>query len=276
MKRMLVLMIWLLQALLVQAEALPLLLAQTYEGKVNLGEYWVSEKYDGVRAYWDGRQLRFRSGRVIAAPRWFVDALPPQPVDGELWLGRGQFETLVGIVRKEQTVDTEWRQVRYLLFELPGALGSFTARLETLRGLVQRAAVPWLQVAPQFRVANDAALKKRLREVLAAGGEGLMLHRAEVAYVTGRSEVLLKVTPGREAEAEVVGHLPGKGALLGMLGALRVKTPEGVVFKIGSGFSHAERRQPPPLGAVITYRYRELTRDGVPRFARFVRRYQAL
>jgi len=276
-----VLSVWMGLAL-AQAEGPALLLAQVYEGegegegKLDLPGYWVSEKYDGVRAYWDGRQLRFRSGRVVAAPAWLTAALPNQPLDGELWLGRGQFQKLLGIVRKEQPVDAEWRQVRYMLFELPGGAGSFTMRLEALRGIAHRIGQPWLQVAPQFRVADAVALKKRLREVLAGGGEGLMLHRADAPYVTGRSEVLLKVTPERDAEATVIGHLPGKGRFAGMLGALQVKTPEGRVFRIGSGFSHAERRQPPPLGSVITYRYRELSRDGVPRFARYLRRYQPL
>ncbi|MDP3031565.1 MAG: DNA ligase, partial [Rhodocyclaceae bacterium] len=77
-------------------DAPALLLAERYQGGIDVSQYWVSEKLDGVRAYWDGRQLRFRSGNVILAPAWFIAALPAHSLDGELWLGRGTFERLSG------------------------------------------------------------------------------------------------------------------------------------------------------------------------------------
>jgi len=131
--------------------------------------------------------------------------------------------------------------------------------------------VPWLQSVEQFRLANRAQLLVRLEEVRRGGGEGLMLHRADAPYVTGRSEVLLKVKPWLDAEARVVAHLPGKGRYAGMLGALRVEMADGRRFNLGTGFSAAERRQPPPVGALVTYRYRELTATGLPRFASYWR-----
>ena len=93
----------------------------------------------------------------------------------------------------------------------------------------------------------------------------------DAPYSTGRSDVLLKLKAARDAEATVVAHLPGKGKYQGLLGALEVKTPSGVLFKLGSGLSDAERRAPPPIGAQVTYTYRDLTKNGVPRFATFVR-----
>lgn len=254
----------------------PLLLAQTYGGQVAVADYWVSEKYDGVRAYWDGKQLYFRSGRRIAAPRWFVRALPAVPLDGELWLGRGRFQELVGVVRRDAPVDAEWRQVRYMLFELPGAAGTFSQRLLQLQALTQRLDLAWLQTAPQLRVRDERELLSRLDSVVAAGGEGLMLHHAAAPYVSGRSAYLLKLTPERDDEAVVLEHLPGKGRFTGMMGALRVRNSAGTEFRIGTGFSDAERRQPPPLGSVITYRYRELTQAGLPRFPRYLRPHTAL
>jgi DNA ligase-1 len=98
-----------------------------------------------------------------------------------------------------------------------------------------------------------------------------MLHRADSQYATGRSAALLKLTPWQDAEARVVAHLPGKGKYAGMLGALQVQMPDGRRFALGSGFTDAERRNPPLLGTQVTYRYRELTRHGIPRFARFLR-----
>lgn len=262
-------LLWLFAAVAVAA-APPLLLAERYQGGIEPAQYLVSEKLDGVRAHWDGKQLRFRSGNAIHAPAWFVAALPDQAVDGELWLGRGTFARLSGIVRRTTPDDAEWREVRYMLFELPAAPGTFTERATRLNALVAGRA-PWLQVVEQFRVGDDKALKTRLAEVVRGGGEGLMLHRADAPYETGRSAALLKVTPWLDAEARVVAHLPGKGKYAGMLGALRVEMPDGRRFALGSGFSDRQRRKPPPIGAQVTYRYRELTRDGIPRFARFLR-----
>lgn len=248
-----------------------ILLAETYAGQVDVSRYLASEKLDGVRAIWDGHSLRFRSGNPVHAPRWFVDALPKVPLDGELWLGRGQFERLSGLVRKEVPVDAEWREVRYMIFELPGAPGTFAERAAAIRALVRDAKLPWLREIEQFSLVDRGALERKLREVVKAGGEGLMLHRADAPYVTGRSDVLLKVKPWADAEAVVIAHQPGKGKYAGQLGALRVRAADGREFDLGTGFSDAERRDPPPVGATVTYRYRELTAGGQPRFASFLR-----
>lgn len=257
---------------LLHAETPPLLLAEVLGSEVDVSAYWVSEKLDGVRALWDGRQLRFRSGRLVPAPDWFVAGLPPEPLDGELWIARGAFATLSGTVRRQAPRDEEWRQVLFMVFELPGGEGDFSQRLLRLKEVVARARCPWLMMVEQFRVADRAALEARLAQVVEAGGEGLMLHRADAPYVTGRSPVLLKFKPLLDAEARVVAHLPGRGRLAGMLGALLVETPAGVRFRLGSGLSDGERRDPPPVGSQVTYRYRDLTADGVPRFATYLRR----
>lgn len=250
----------------------PLLLAEVLRGEVDVTRYWVSEKLDGARAIWDGKQLRFRSGRPVPAPGWFIAGLPPAPLDGELWIARGRFEALSGIVRRPVPRDEDWRQVRFMVFEQPDGAGDFSERIARLRGIVEAAGVPWLQMVEQFRVADRATLQARLDEVVAGGGEGLMLHRDDAPYLTGRRDVLLKLKPLLDAEARVVGHLPGKGRLSGLLGALRVETPAGLRFQLGTGLSDAERRDPPPVGSVVTYQYRALTRDGVPRFASYLRR----
>lgn len=247
------------------------LLANPYGEHVDVAQYLVSEKLDGVRALWDGKALKFRSGQAVHAPQWFLDALPAQPLDGELWLGRGKFEQLSGMVRRESPLDAEWRQIRYMIFELPDAPGSFAQRAERIRERVAAAGVPWLGAVEQHAAVNAAQVRKMLDDTLAAGGEGLMLHRADAAYEVGRSDTLLKLKPWQDAEARVVGHLPGKGKYAGQLGALRVRLDDGREFNLGTGLSDRQRRNPPPLGTVITFRYRELTRHGVPRFASFQR-----
>ncbi|WP_265943754.1 DNA ligase [Dechloromonas sp. A34] len=274
--RALLRVLWLglaLALLVCRVEAAPptILLAEVYRSQVNVTQYLVSEKLDGVRAIWDGQVLRFRSGKTIHAPSWFTDGLPRQPLDGELWIGRGSFERLSGIVRREAPDDNEWRQVRYMIFELPDAPGTFAQRVEHIRELVGQANVPWLQSIGQSPVVDRSSLQKRMQEVVKAGGEGLMLHRADALYETGRSDTLLKMKPWEDAEAVVIAHQPGKGRNAGRLGALRVRTDDGREFSLGTGFTDRIRRDPPPIGALVTYRYRDLTRNGLPRFASFLR-----
>jgi DNA ligase 1 len=249
----------------------PLLLAQEIGPKVDPAKYLVSEKYDGVRAFWNGTNLHFRSGREVPAPAWFIAKLPGQPLDGELWLDRGKFEELSGIVRKSEPVDAEWRRIRYMIFELPGASGSFSERAQRIKELVARSDWPQLVAIEQFRIGDRAALKRKLDEVVGKGGEGLMLHRADAPYATGRSDVLLKLKRLQDTEAVVIAHVAGKGKYDGMMGALRVRTPEGKEFLIGTGFSDAVRKNPPALGTWITYTYRGLTESGLPRFASYLR-----
>ena len=249
----------------------PLLLANILSDDVDVSRYLVSEKYDGVRALWDGKTLHFRSGGAIPAPGWFTKKLPAFTLDGELWLGRGQFDALSGILRTSEPRDEEWRRVLYLIFELPDAPGTFAERAAKIQSIVHEAHNPQLRAVEQFRVVDRAALQRKLDEVVKYGGEGLMLHRAAAPYTTGRSDELLKLKPLLDAEATVVGHVGGKGKYEGMLGSLEVETPDGKRFRIGTGFTDAVRKNPPPVGSVITYNYRGFTHKGTPRFASFKR-----
>ena len=251
--------------------ALPLLLAQQAPPAIDPSGYLVSEKYDGVRAFWDGHRLRFRSGATIAAPGWFTQRLPPVPLDGELWLARGRFERLSGIVRRQLPDAASWQALRYLLFELPGDAGPFATRARRLQELARQSGWAQLVAVDQPPVVSAVALQRRLQAVLRAGGEGLMLHRADAPYHTGRSPALLKLKPQQDAEAQVVGHVPGRGRHTGRLGALRVRSEDGIEFLLGTGFSEAQRDTPPTLGSWVSFSYRGLTADGVPRFASFVR-----
>lgn len=245
--------------------------AFAYRESVDPQTYWVSEKLDGVRAFWDGKHLQFRSGALIAAPDWFTQGLPAQALDGELWIDRGRFEALISTVRSQRPDDEAWGQVKYMIFDLPGHPEPFSVRVHAMRRIVAKAGVPWLRAVEQKRVPDRKALKQLFRQTVAAGGEGLMLHRADALWAAGRSDALLKYVPWLDAEATVLSHLPGKGRHAGALGALQVQMPDGRTFRIGSGFTDAQRRDPPPPGTVVTYRYRELTAAGLPRFPRFLR-----
>ena len=254
------------------AAAVPrLLMAREWPADADPAGFLVSEKFDGVRARWDGQALRFRSGRSIAAPAWFTARLPAQPLDGELWLGRGRFDALSGLVRQHQPDDAGWRAVQYQVFELPAASGTFADRALALQALCGRTGWPALHAVAHTPVANRAALAQRLAEVVAAGGEGLVLHHADAPQATGRSRYLFKCKPLHDAEARVLAHLPGQGRFAGQMGALQVRTDGGIDLAIGTGFSAADRQQPPAIGARITFTHRGFTVGGVPRFASFLR-----
>ena len=247
------------------------MLAEAYRHGMSLDDYWVSEKYDGIRAYWDGTQLWTRSGQRIAAPHWFIEALPPEPLDGELWAGRGRFATTVSTVRTQTPSDNDWREIRYMVFDTPAEPGDFTRRLAHLRKLFPITSVPWIVAVPQQRATTAEELDALLDKTMKMGGEGLMLHRGSSLYHAERSNDLLKVKSYDDAEARVVGHIGGRGKHGGRLGALLVEMPDGKRFKLGGGFTDAERENPPAIGTWVTYRYNGLNPSGLPRFARFLR-----
>lgn len=248
-----------------------LMLARNWQAGLDASVYLVSEKLDGVRAYWDGKVLRFKSGNPIAAPAWFIAALPKTALDGELWMGRHSFDRLSGIVRRNVPVDTEWRGVRYMVFDLPGAAGTFAERSTRLVALLEGSSVDWLRPVAQFRLADSAGLQAQLKSTAADGGEGLMLHRAQAHWQPGRSADLRKLKLVPDEDAKVVGHMDGKGKHAGRMGALLLETPDGKRFALGTGFTDAQRDAPPAVGAFVTYRYRDRTPAGLPKFASFLR-----
>lgn len=255
------------------ANAPAVLLAREWPADSDPSGYLVSEKFDGVRAVWDGQgSLRFRSGRPIAAPAWFLARLPAQPLDGELWLARGQFEAISGLVRRRQPDDAGWQALHYQVFELPAAGGRFDERAAALRTLCAQAQWPALQAVPQQPALSRAWLSQRLAQVVAAGGEGLVLHRADAPQAAGRSGGWLwKHKPLHDAEAVVLAHVPGQGKFAGQMGALQVRTDSGVELAVGTGFDDALRARPPAPGSRITFTHQGFTAAGVPRFASYLR-----
>lgn len=252
-----------------------LMLAMEHAPGTEVADYWVSEKLDGVRARWDGHRLISRGGHEIRAPDWFVDGFPPIPLDGELWRGRGRFAAMSGLARRLEPDDNAWREVRFMVFDLPSLDAPFSERLSELRRLLADAPAERIVLVEQFRVADGSELMARLAAVERLGGEGLMLHHQDARYREGRSSDLLKVKSKQDAEAKVLAHLPGRGKYQGLLGALLVEDEQGRRFRIGTGFSDAERRNPPPVGSLITFQYQGETKTGLPRFARYLRQREA-
>jgi len=245
--------------------------ASIYKKGADISQYWGSEKLDGVRAYWNGHQLLSRQGNIYHAPNWFTAGFPDYPLDGELWIKRSSFEQLVSTVRTKKPGHKRWRTVKYMVFDLPGSTAIFSKRITLLKKLFSQLHSPYIHLINQYRIKNHATLMDQLDEITTAGGEGLMLHHENSLYHAGRTDDLLKVKRHQDAEARILEHIPGKGKFLGMLGALVVETKDGIRFRIGTGFSNAERKAPPAIGSLVTYKYFGKTRNGIPRFASFLR-----
>ncbi|HYG36512.1 MAG TPA: DNA ligase [Clostridia bacterium] len=247
----------------------PLLLAESWDNATDLTDWWMSEKLDGVRAYWDGKQFLSRQGNLYHAPDWFLEGLPAVPLDGELWIDRKKFQRTVSIVRRQDKSDL-WKEVRFLVFDAPAASGGFEDRLAYLHDALAKGEAKFVRQHVHQRCKNLEALRAELARIESLGGEGLMLRQPGSKYVAGRSTTLLKVKTFHDAEAIVVGHQAGAGRHKGRLGALLARLSDGTEFAIGTGFSDRERENPPPVGATVTFRYQELSEMGVPRFPSWV------
>ena len=250
-------------------KAPPLLLAQTWESDVDLSGWWMSEKLDGVRAYWDGKGFWSRQGNAFLAPEWFIEKLPDFPLDGELFGGRKAFQRTVSIVRRTDKSD-DWKEMAFVVFDAPAVDAPFEERMKVCQGALEKAGSAYARWLPQEVCRDTEHLRAELARVEALGGEGLMLRKPGSRYEAGRSTTLYKVKSFRDDEARVVGHVAGAGRHKGRLGALEVEMRDGTRFSVGTGFSDAERANPPPVGTIITFRYQELSRDGVPRFPSYV------
>jgi len=252
-----------------QAKAPDLVLLTEYQPQDVTG-WLVSEKLDGVRAYWDGKQLVSRQGNVFNPPNWFTKNLPPFELDGELWIGRGQFEQTLSIVRRQQPTD-DWRQVGFYIFEVPNQPGGLMARLSKLEHYLIHQPVKHLHIIQQtpLRPLND--LDKMLAQSVEQGAEGLVLREPNQPYHTGRSPFALKMKPKYDAECTVTGYTEGQGKYEGMVGALLCINEQNQLLRLGSGLSDAMRADPPAIGTPITYQYNGYTRNGWPRHAVFLR-----
>ncbi len=247
----------------------PILLAEKWDNAADLTGWWMSEKLDGVRAFWDGRQFLSRLGNLYHAPAWFVDGLPDVPLDGELWIDRKKFQRTVGIVRRQDQSEL-WKEVRFVVFDAPAAAGGFEDRIAFVRDALAAGRAMYVRPHAHAMCASVESLRAELLRVESLGGEGLMLRQPGSKYVAGRSSTLLKVKTFHDAEAVVVGHQPGAGRHKGRLGALLARLADGTEFAIGTGFSDRERAAPPVIGSTVTFRYQELSDAGVPRFPSYV------
>ncbi len=264
---------WLLCGLffcVIPTQAAEIMLPQVYSPEVDISGWLMSEKYDGVRGYWDGHQLLSKNGKKLYPPIEFVQDLPPFPIEGELWGGRRTFEKTVSTVNK-QYPHSGWLQLKFAIFDVPIPSTIFLDRIEKARQWFTQHPSHYAFIISQIPITNQVDLQRELQRIEELGGEGLIVRKPDGLYKAGRSTEILKVKNYQDAEATVIAHLPGKGKNEGRLGALLVELGDGTRFKIGSGFKDADRDFPPPVGTLVTFKFYGRYNSGIPKFPSYLR-----
>lgn len=236
--------------------------------KLNPKQYFVSEKLDGFRGYWDGENLKSKNGNTYNAPKWFIESLGDKPLDGELWIGRGEFEKTASILSTTINLD-DWHLISYMIFDMPKEQGSFKERVAYMEGYIPTLNLSYVKIIPQKRVKNIEDLNDQLDKITKLGGEGLILHHEDAYYGSGRVDHLMKIKKYDEQSGIIIGYTPGKGKYIDKVGALILQLDDGSNIKVGSGLTDLMRENPPKIGHKILFRYNGLTKKGKPRFARF-------
>ena len=273
------------------------------KGKHDVQGWFMSEKFDGYRACYSYKDKQFysRQNKPFNAPEWFIEAMPPRLVDGELWIGRNMFQEM-GVVRKKVPIDEEWLNVTFQVYDMPEEPGTFKERIKELKRIVKLTKERWITrrknfpypfnkldcpvvVAEQIPLKNDAHMTSVYQDIIKNGGEGIMLKDPESSYEGKRSNTLLKYKPNFDEEAIIIDHKPGQGKYSGMLGGFICKPlinhdsyssideDEDHQFAI-SGMDDEVRKsykQTHPVGTIISFEHSGKTDKGKPRFGRYTR-----
>lgn len=255
--------------LYVNLNALTLQKANIYSDQ-NISGWMMSEKLDGIRAFWNGKELLTRQNKIINAPKWFTQNLPPFALDGELWTKRGDFENIQSIVM-DKFPHAAWSEIKYMIFEVPRTKGDFALRLSHAKKYRDKHQIGHVEIIEQTVCQDAKELDKFLHTIVAKGGEGVIIKDGSKEYFEGRSSSVLKVKLSQDMEAKVIGYKAGSGKFTGMMGSLQVQMSDGVQFFIGSGFSDEQRKNPPKIGDIVTFKYFGFTKNAIPKFASFLR-----
>lgn len=252
------------------ADTLILQKPKTYQGYEHIKGWYMSEKLDGIRGYWNGKKLFTKNGNNINAPKWFTADFPPFALDGELWTKRGDFENIQSIVLDDKPTE-KWKKITYNIFEVPNHEGNFTHRLDYAQKWLNEKHINHIRIIEQTRCQDRDHLHKYLHNIEKLGGEGVVIKDPKLSYFTGRSAKILKVKSFEDMEGEVIDINPGKGKFQNLMGSLTLKLDNGVVFRLGGGFNLIDRKNPPIIGSIVTFKYYGFTKNEKPKFASYLR-----
>ena len=242
-----------------------LLLLKTYHDQ-NISDWVMSEKLDGIRAYWDGKNLLTRNGNKLYPPNWFIKDYPKFAIDGELWSKRDDFENIASIVL-DKTPTQNWKQIKHYIFEVPNQKGDLFERLSKVKPFISE----YIKLIPQIKIKDKKHLESYLKEIENKKGEGVVIRDPNTPYIDHRTNKALKVKSYYDTECKVIGYTQGKGKFDGLVGSLKCQLSNGIKFKIGSGLSLKDRQNPPKIGTTITFKYQNLTKYKKPRFPIYLR-----
>lgn len=252
------------------AQEISLQKAKKYTDREEITGWVMSEKLDGIRGYWNGKQLFTRKGLPINPPSWFVDNFPPFELDGELWSKRGDFEFIQSTVL-DRNPGEGWEKITYNLFEIPNQKGNFFSRLSKAREWFKIHKNKHIRFISQIRIKDESDLDHFFNRIQSCGGEGVIVKDPDKPYHTGRSAHVLKVKKFQDMEGVVIGLNKGKGKYRSAMGSLTLQLENGIVFKLGTGFTDQIRNKPPSTGTIVTFKYYGFTKTGIPKFASFLR-----
>ena len=244
--------------------------AKTYHGYEDIKGWVMSEKLDGIRGYWDGKELKSKNGNIIHAPKWFTKDFPPFSLDGELWTKRGDFENIQSIVLDDMPTD-KWKEITYNIFEVPNLKGDFTHRLRHAKNWLNKKKIKHVYIIEQLNCKSKVELYKYLHYIEKLGGEGVVIKNSKLPYFTGRSSEILKVKSFADMEGEVIGINKGKGKFKNIMGSLTLRLDNGIIFRLGGGFKMQDRKHPPKIGMIVTFKHYGFTKNRKPKFASFLR-----
>ena len=197
-------------------------------------------------------------------------------LDGELWSGRDDFQQIVSIVRHKTPEPDRWAKIHFMIFDGPLLKGTFIERLKLIGKELDKSPNDTVKTIKQQICKDKDHLEKLMDEICGGKGEGVMIKDPKSDYHRKRSHSLLKVKRFEDAEATVVGHQKGTGRCTGMLGALEMREKDGTEFKIGSGFDDKQRKNPPKIGSVVTFKFQGRSTNGTPRFPTYMRMYEGI
>jgi len=255
--------------LFLYGEAPKLFSLKVYRDDLNVTGWVMSEKLDGVRAYWDGKQLISRSGRIFNPPRSFTQGFPSFALDGEIWSRRGEFEHIVSIVNTKDSKEG-WNELTYNIFEVPHQKGGLLQRLNVLEAYLETHLAEKLHILKQTKINDEYVVRSFFEKVIEHGGEGIVLRDPNERYYTGRTSSALKHKPFTDAECRVTAILEGKGKFKDQMGAVKCDY-KGKIIKIGSGFTSEQRKHSFEIGTVVSFKYYGLTHLGNPKYPVFLR-----
>jgi len=238
------------------------------ENEHEINGWYMSEKLDGIRAYWNGKELLSKNGNKIHAPTWFIKDFPKFELDGELWTKRDDFESIQNIVL-DKTPSDDWKKVTYNIFEVPNQKGDFDERLKVAIQWVKKYKNRYIRIIPQIKCKNKEHLEAYLQELINKKAEGVIIKNPHKEYFIGRNSNILKVKKFKDMEGEIIGFNYDVNK---RLKSLVLKLDNGINFNLGGGFKEKDRLNHKfKIGNIITFKYYGFTKYGKPKFASFLR-----